>query len=412
MSTTIKPLELYVEGTKVFPGVDVSALAYSGTDLLKSIEQTVNLILEWKNSWLEWVESPYVLPPIDETEWHQNSEGSIYDQHNYWQFNQYTYDIQNTLDLTWLSNVSTFYAPFNYIKTEKLYFKNTLNPLLGYNSNNWSDSPTLVYSLFHCIQMFKQARYLEEIHGLNFNQNATMYYDSNYMANYPYIATYCSEIVDWEKDQVNCYNEMFEGCTSLNIIEAQWPQVFTSNGFAMMFHGCGALLETYMPTIDMQPVSQNDTININYMFKGCSNCTSLHITNNSWQYISNAESAWQDTQIHSIDIPATATNLTNISHIIGDPVYVWDEQQQRNSYSDCKFIIRTTAPMDAYLNDHNDRMQLLLFNYWDYVSQDFYDTFGGLYVPDSQLSDWETFIGTTWDAPGFVQYCLHGLSEL
>lgn len=412
MSTTIKPLELYVEGTKVFPDVDVSALAYSGTDLMNAVDQTVNLVLGWKNSFLDWVDTPYILPPIDDTEWHQNSEGSIYDQHNYWQFNQYTYDIQNTLDLTWLSNVSTFYAPFNYIKTKKLYFKNTLNPLLGYNSNQWSDTPapTLVYSLFRCIGMFKEAKHLEEIHGLNFNQNATMYYDSNYMANFPYIATYCHEVVDWEKGQVNCYNEMFEGCTSLSIIEAQWPQVFTSNGFAMMFHGCGALLETYMPTIDMQPVSQNDTINIDNLFNGCSNCTSLHITNNSWQYIKSADHAWNGTQIYSIDIPATATHLSNICFIIHEPYSEVDAPQH---YSDWKYIIRTTEPMNAYLNDHHDRMPILLFNYWDWDSNtEFINTFGGIYVPDSQLSDWKTFIETTNDAPNIAQNCVHGLSEL
>lgn len=413
MSTTVKPLDIYIGDTKVFPDVDLGFLSLSSTSLGESIMSEINTINTNKNCYLQIVEYPYIITDTDDTAWHLKdieNEGGIHNLENYWFFNENTYDINCEIDLAWLANIATFRSPFNYsggVKTKVLNFKGTLNPTQGYDMGDWSQA-TLKYSQFYCRSMFLDSKNLEEIHNLNFNQNPTLLFDENWISQEQHLVG-----LVWEEygDFVGTYRDMFNGCNNLRVLDAEWPSILYGEDFYCMFSMCYNLPDNQIPTFALHPLYSNGTITIENMFNEGHNIESLHISADTWPYIRKAATAWRNTNIHTIDIPATATNLINVAGILGD-AYNPEEIEGHRDYSGWKYIIRTTSIMTAHLNNINDN-DTRLFNYWDYEgNSDFLSTFGGIYVPDEQLQDWKDTITNEYNAPNVAANCVHGLSDL
>ena len=407
MSTTVKPLDIYIGDTKVFPDVDLGFLSLSSTTLGESIMSEIDSVNTNKNCYLEHVEYPYVITDTDDTAWHLKNNSDIHDIENYWYFNSNAYDINCAIDLAWLTNIATFRSPFNGVKTKVLNFKGTLNPTQGYDTNDWSQA-TLKFSQFWCRSMFLESRDLEEIHNLNFNQNPTLLFDENYISQNTYLE---GRIYGEWGDFRATYRDMFNGCNNLRVLDAEWPSILYGEDFFCMFSACWNLPDNQIPTFVLRPLYTNGTINIENMFNECGYIESLHISADTWPYIRKAATTWRNTNIHTIDIPATATNLINIGGIIGE-TYLPEEVEGHRDFSGWKYIIRTTAPMTAVLNEVEDA-NCMLFNYWDYEeNSDFISTFGGIYVPDAQLQDWKDNIGITFNAPNIAANCVFGLSDL
>lgn len=410
MSTTVKPLDIYIGDTKVFPDVDLDILGLSTTALGQYIMSTINDVNEQKNCYLENARFPYIITDTDDTAWHLHQidyDGGIYNIDNYWYFNENAYDINATLDLGWLTNLATWRPPFNNIRTKVLNFKGTLNPTQGYDTNDWSQA-TLKFSQFWCRSMFENAQELEEINNFNFNQNPSLYFDDNYISQNQHLE---GRIYSEWGEFKDTYKSMFNECHNLRVLDVEWPTVFYGEDFSYMFHNCCVLPDNQFPTMDLHPLYTNGTITIENMFKECHNMTSTHLTSGSWAYIKNAAYAWSDTDVHFIDIPATATNLINVAGILGDN-YIPEEVEGHRDYSNWKYIIRTTSLMTAHLNsvDGNDP-RLFDFSRYD-ENQDFMSTFGGIYVPDAQLQDWKDYISTELSASNIANNCVHGLSDL
>ena len=433
MSTTIKPLEVYIKGTKVFPDVDLSGTMLSDTSLLDDIISATNevqrLHMPKINLNFPINEYPYIMPPMEDgsaSNWHSWDDGSVYSSTNYWCFG-YTnlYDIQFDIDAAYVCQSTSWdnKRAFNSTKVKTLNFKGTMHHLEGYSTNDWSNpNNPHVYSHFFCKGMFSDCVLLEEINGLVFDSTQQYIYDYSSLDpnNDNRIETYNGNMEPY--DARYNYAEMFRNCTSLRKLDITWPtesNQVTLHGdyFNNMFSGCWNLPDNQVPTFKLVPMSDTNCpygdnpglIDISEMFMSCPNITSIKITNDSWQYIFGATSAFNQSGIHSIDIPATATNLKYVRYILG---YNLQSTVGTPDWSDSKFVIRTTAPMDFYINGITSDGELTLFNYGEYDNdQTFINDFGGIYVPDSQLNNWKTMIANQ-GGTNIAQNCVFGISQL
>lgn len=424
MSTTIKPLEVYIKGTKVFPDVDLSGTMLSGTSLLDGILGLTDYIQESQSAYIYPSETlkdyPYIMPPMEDgstSNWHTWTDGE-YNRLNYWNFgNTNVYDIQFDIDAAYLWQRPDDRHAFNNTKVKTLNFKGTLHHLDAYNSNDWENPDILhVYSQFYCNGMFQGCELLEEINGLTFDSSQQYIYEpTDGRIETKIGGAYIDELI-------RNFDSMFNGCYKLRKLDITWPTesnqvTLHGDSFNAMFAGCTKLPDNQVPTFKLVPMSDSGSaysdfhglIDISNMFLMCGNIANIKITNDSWQYIFGANSAFDQTGIHSIDIPATATNLKYVRFILG---YNLQSTVATPDWSDSKFVIRTTAPMDFYINGATTDGDLQLFNYGDYDSnQTFIHDFGGIYVPDSQFSNWFSIIANQ-GGPNIALHCLHRISEL
>lgn len=412
MSTTIKPLELIVDGTKVYPDVDLSILGspIASSSTFTQMNTTANNILSSHNSNVAGSNSGIIIMPDiedgDTSPFHTNDD---YGQ-NYWFFSSYRFpnayitEIQPELDAKWLANAYLIGNVDTFRKTAitSITFKQgtKLQPWTAINDN----TQNVAYKANHCGAMFMECYNLTSINNLDLTEQQVFNDINNiYDVHNPINGEYVNQ-PEWT------YAYMFNDCNNLRVLDVVWP-TYLYGSFNGMFQGCSSLPENQLPELKLRPlgvtidgVSYN-TIDLSEVFWGCSNFTSLHIDNDTWQYVTSVSRTWQDTQVKQIDIPATATNLTSVYLVIGDI-----PTDGVSDYSAWKYIIRTEAPMNNYLIE-GDGMKVLLFNYWNYEgNSDFLNTFGGIYVPDNQLSEWVNNIAES--APNLAANCIHGLSEL
>lgn len=427
MSTAIKPLNVYIGGTKVFPDINTAVLDYSiynemyeDTEILKTIHKSD---WRWSYNWFDnynWNHPNALVLPImedtDDSPWHTNSD--IHE--NYWCFDGAygkILSIPFTINQNWIADWFSGTSQFKELSVSVLNFNPTTSrpSSIGYDEN---DHSVKTVDVLNCNEMFGNCRNLKEIHGLNlggtrdhlidYQSDASCYSAQQQATNFVSVG-----------DLKNTYSNMFMECNKLTTLDITWPDALSGTDYPVlygncsgMFYGCAQLQEAQIPTFALRPVTQGDTLDIGVMFSsssGSHNMTyisSLHITADSWPYIANAGEAWAATAVTSIDIPATATNLSYVKNILGQPMN-FDSIHYTNS----KYIIRTEKPMADYLNDSNeDHVKLFDFdNYND--NQDFLDTFGGIYVPDSQLTAWKTYISNAGGANIATDH-VFGLSDL
>jgi hypothetical protein len=281
---------------------------------------------------------------------------------------------------------------------------------------DWSDRTNKVLDLLNCRCLFRDSHNLKEIHGLNLGGQREHLMPVTDV----YVYSEKKEDGGWcyMDNMKETFGMMFWGCEKLTTLDIIWPEPLSGTNNPVlygnvdhMFFGCMKLTDAQIPTFALRPINQGETIKMQQFFGGVNSrslISSLHITDDSWPYIESARSAWGRAQIQSIDIPATATNLSYIKEILGEDLYT----PTSGDYSGNKYIIRTEKPMADYLND-NDEEHVKLFNFNSYNdNNDFLSTFGGIYVPDSQVTAWQTAIGTDFGAPNIAQNHVHGLSDL
>lgn len=429
MSTIVKPLDIYIGDIKVFPDVNLNELnsPISNSDTYETMILTANAILESHicdiRQLIDIGATGYlIMPELDDTD-----DSPFHTGHDERPSNRLWYlesnDNQRILDLAFQPNAKWMNTAGEIIPRtfagyggKYITFRNDsiLSPVSytykeATGNKQAGDVAITVYSL---CDMFADAVYLEEIHNLN--MTAAQYIDTE--TEFPVWGVTNEYTGDaWCPPKNISYRHMFYNCKKLTVLDAIWPSTLYSNNFTEMFAYCEKLPDNQFPTLNLASTNITaegqllDTINISGMFWGCKLVESTHITDASWTNVIYAQEAWMETKLSVIDIPATAAKLRNIKYILGDEVKGVKTDQGRD-YSMSKYIIRTDAPINAYLNGDSD-VDLTMFRYEDYnEDQRFLDTFGGIYVPDYTVQNWKDYI-SQW-APNVATYCVHGLSEL
>lgn len=431
--STVKPLNIYIGETKVFPDVNLSGIEmsqnpayadmYEDTEVLNDDFHMANFasLNDWKQQHSFEFNMPkaLIMPVIEDTNdspWHTNSDPG----QNYWQIsNDGILAIPFTINQNWVGDY--FVAGnglFAYSKMTVINFDayTSMPNTVAYNQN---DHSIKTVDILCCRNMFHECTELREIHGLNLGgtRNHMQTYQNE---DYAYSAKSNSDF--WVNPfHINgTYRSMFESCWNLNTLDITWPEaasgtnypILYTNDASNMFHSCHNLPENQIPTFAFRPVNQGDLIDISNLFGGGDGgnayISSMHMTDDSWPYIKYAHYAWANPrQVTTIDIPATATELISIGGILGDNL-----PDNYNDWSAYQYIIRTTAPMTAKLNSV-EGADCRLFNFWDYEgNSDFQNTFGGIYVPDSQVNDYKNMIGSEYSCSNIAANHVHGLSDL
>lgn len=428
--STIKPLDIYIGQTKVFPDVNLDVLnsPIIGSSVISSLNDSANYILTQHNANISNLSNlankSIIVPYVDDTDssaFHTNS----YSNDNYWNFNNHdenvnVLDIMFDIDAKWLYNKIANYDGQTFYKFNgtSISFKqgSKLAPrTFKYSSQISSKEGQVAVINNFCTHMFDESRGLVSISNLDLTEST--FFDTTEALN-PYdLSEAVTESTPYDPKVYDAYSFMFQNCSSLTTLGVTWPTYLYGESFDRMFYGCSNLPESQIPEFKFRPTNLtwestlHDWVTFAEAFMYCTNVTSTHIDSDTWQYVKNIERAWCDSGLKQIDIPATATKLIRCNGLLGEPTAVRDEEHQKDDYSAWKYIIRTTAPMTAVLNNV-EYADCMLFNFWDHDNiQDFIDTFGGIYVPDAQLQDWKTYISGL-NAPNIAANCVFGLSEL
>jgi hypothetical protein len=442
MSTTVKPLNIYIGDTKVFPDVDLSPINdafYQNEAILGVKEASDTFLEETRCDIAHTMEGKiFICEQFNDGD-KLNGRHTHNNLQDYWLFvgddrptAPVILDIDFNINPKWLINsVGTTYDSacknLKYVKSLNFKSDKKLRPAQGYDIN---DHSTLLFSYFSLNNLFENCYNVEEINGLDLTDTQSFINtidpsNDNTLAYNP-----TTDSNHWFSEYQNgglngncAYT--FSGCMNLHTLNITWPNTLYTTSTNGMFLNCESLPDNQIPTFDLRPIYipytvadgggntylGSPTLDINNMFRYCRLVSSTHLSAASWAYIREASATWADTSVHSIDIPDTATNLINVAGILGDSVTGEDDGQGGTDYSNCKYIIRTTAPMTAKLNGV-DGVDCRLFDFWNYENQDFYDTFGGIYVPDAQLTDWQNMIANEYGASNVAANCVHGLSDL
>jgi len=431
--STIKPLDIYVGDVKVFPDVDLSFLGSSiaQSDTFGDMMAFYNAIntQHWAyvtelgtmetEYWKPNV-TPMFMPVVEESDdspWHNNTQN----YQNYWNFNGMSslYEIPFNIDAKWVvSDKNGSHAFEGCRRVIHISFdpNKPVRPLIMKD-----DQGNVVLKTEASLgTMFGGSDYLESITGLVINDIQDFTYDTSYIQtgatlyydDHGYRAGE-TEYVDDDTTyayNINTYSWMFQSCRYLKTLDVTFPSVMHTNSIDTMFYECYRLPDDQFPTLNLVPLNPNNTINISNSFYNCTYLAHVPITEASWQYIDNAESAFAGTTfLHTVDIPANAPHLNNIRNIL--PPHF-------DSSNPDTLIIRTESLMTKYKSGEiGDPSQLYAFNPADvYDSNPDWQLYFHMYVPDSQYSDWVDFFDNITDTERgqgtwFTDSYLHPVSE-
>ena len=381
--STIKPLDIYVGDVKVFPDVDLSVL---GSTIVQS--DTFEDMMGFYNAinthhWAYVAElggmpteywtpnvTPMFMPVVEESDnspWHNNTQN----YQNYWNFNSmYTlYEVPFAIDPKWLMNDR--YGSFVFFMCDKL---KTLSfdpnkPAAPFIMTDDQDNVVLKTEA-NLGGLFCRCGHLISITGLVINDIQDFTYDTSYIQNdatlyyddHNVSAGQSIGVGDANEFTIDTYNGMFQECAELTTLDVTFPSVMHTNNIDSMFFYCLHLPDNQFPTLNLVPLNPNRNIVINNSFNRCNLLEHVPITAASWQYINNAENAFAETNIFTVDIPATATHLDNIRNIMS---HHWNTTRQD------ALIVRTTSLMTKYKNQEiDDASKLYAFNPADFYSDD------------------------------------------
>ena len=430
MSTTIKPLDIYVGDVKVFPDVDLSALGspivqsdtfteimafYNGVNMQHWA--SVNALAAYQAGWTNNV-TPMLMPVVEESDdspWHTNSQN---DQ-NYWTFKEMItlYEVPFNIDAKWLANDR--YGSLAFIMCDKL-------KTLSFDPNKPAapfimkdDHGNVVLKTEANLgSLFARCGHLRSITGLVINDIQDFTYDTSYIQNGATLyyddhnvnAGQTEGVGDVNSFNIDTYAAMFQECAYLTTLDVTFPSVMHTNDIGSMFFYCNILPDDQFPTLNLVPLNPNRNINISASFMRCTYIEHVPITEASWQYIDNAESAFAETTfLHTVDIPANAPHLNNIRNIL--PPHF-------DSSNPDTLIVRTESLMTRYKSGEiDDPSRMFAFNPADvYDSNPDWQLYFHMYVPDSQYQDWVDFFNNITDTERgqgtwFADNYLHRVSE-
>lgn len=430
--STIKPLDIYVGDVKVFPDVDLSFLdsTIAQSDTFTDMMAFYNAIntQHWAYvTELGAMETPYWKPNVtpmfmpvveesDDSPWHTNTQP----YQNYWDFsNMYTlYEIPFVIDVKWLASDRSGSHAFDSCSRLGHISFDPNKPVQPFIMKD--DQGNVVLKTEACIgNLFANSDHLESITGLVINDIQDFTYDTNYIQTgatlYYDDNSFGAGRTEYVGDgasfgtSVNTWGWMFYNCYNLKTLDVTFPSVMHANIIDAMFFNCAKLPDDQFPTLNLVPINPNETINIQNSFLQCNQLEHVPITAASWQYIQTASGAFYDTNVHTVDIPATATHLDNIRNIMS---HHW------NYSAPDTLIVRTESLMTKYKNQEiDDPSQLYAFNPADFYSDDpDWQLYFNMYVPDSQYQDWVDFFNNITDTERgqgtwFADNYLHRVSE-
>ena len=427
--STIKPLDIYVGDVKVFPDVDLSGVGNPITETdtfeemtawynMESREKACDAQALYANEygWTRYV-TPMLMPVVEESDdspWH--TEGTW--QSRFWDFREMgtLYEVPFAIDPKWLRNDR--YGSQAFIMCDKL---KTLSfdpnkPVAPFIMKD-DQGNVVLKTEANLGALFARCGHLRSITGLVINDIQDFTYDTSYIQTGATVYLYYddhnvnagqTEGVDADSFNIDTYAAMFQECAYLTTLDVTFPSVMHTNDIGSMFFYCLYLPDDQFPTLNLAPLNPLRNISISQSFRQCNQLEHVPITEASWQYIDNAESAFSDTSVHTIDIPANATHLNNIHEIMN---YHWNESAPDT------LIVRTESLMTKYKNGEIDAGNLLAFNPADIYSDDpDWQLYFHMYVPDSQYSDWvDLFDNLTNTERGqgtwFSDNYLHPVSE-
>ena len=426
--STIKPLDIYVGDVKVFPDVDLSAL---GSPILQSDTFTeimafynavnmqhwasVNALAAYQAGWTNNV-TPMFMPVIEESDdspFHTNSQN---DQ-NYWAFDQMTtlYKVPFTINAQWLRSYrygSIAFFMCDKLKTLSFDPNKPVRPLIMKD-----DQGNVVLKTEASLgSLFARCGHLRSITGLVINDIQDFTFDTSYIQNDAYLyyddnnvfAGQSEGVGDVNSFNIDTYDSMFDECNNLTTLDVTFPSVMHTNNINTMFYHCWNLPDDQFPTLNLVPLNPNYNISMVASFEECGHLEHMPITESSWQYIDSAVEAFNGTNIHTVNIPTTATHLNNIFLVVNDGT----------SSTPNTLIIRTESLMAKYKSSEiSDPNQMYAFNPADRYSDDpNWQLYFHMYVPDSQYSDWVDFFNNITDTERgqgtwFADNYLHRVSE-
>lgn len=400
--STIKPLDIYVGDVKVFPDVDLSGVGnpITKTDTFEEMtawydwickEQAADAVVLWRNE-LGWTRgtTPILMPVVEESDdsrWHTKETMNS----NYWDFEEMSTlcEVPFVIDSKWLKNERSGSHAFRWCEKLKTLSFDPNKPAAPFIMKD-DQGNVVLKTEANLGSLFSDCYILGSITGLVINDIQDFTYDTNYMQSgatiyyddYNYRAGQSESVDDVNSFTIETYNGMFDGCPNLTTLDVTFPSVMHTNNINDMFYGCQSISDDQFPTLNLVPLNPNSPISIHGAFFGCNQLEHVPITEASWQYISDAVSAFGSTNIHTIDIPANATHLDNIDDMI---------RYHNNDGGPDEIIIRTESLMTKYKNGEiGDPRQLMPFNPADLYNGDDPDwrLYFNMYVPDSQFSDW------------------------
>lgn len=427
--STIKPLDIYVGDVKVFPDVDLSALGSPIVQSdtfeemmtwynMESSEKACDARTLWANEW-GWTRgtTPIFMPVVEESDdspWH--AEGTL--ESKFWDFSEMgtLLEVPFDIDPKWLKNDrygSQAFIMCDKIKTISFDHNKPAAPFIMKDDQD----NVVLKTEANLGSLFNRCANLRSITGLVINDIQDFTYDTSYIQNDATLyydddnvrAGQSIGVGDANEFTIDTYNGMFQECTQLTTLDVTFPSVMHTNSIGEMFFYCPLLPDNQFPTLNLAPLNPNRNISISASFYRSSLLEHVPITNASWQYIDNAENAFAETNIFTVDIPATATHLDNIRNIMS---HHWNTTKQD------QLVVRTTSLMTKYKNQEiTDASQLYAFNPADFYSDDpDWGFYFHMYVPDSQYQDWVDFFDNitntergqgTW----FSDNYLHRVSE-
>lgn len=400
--STIKPLDIYVGDVKVFPDVNLNGVGNTITETdtfeemtawynMESREKACDAQALYANEygWTRYV-TPIFMPVVEESDdspWH--TEGTW--QSRFWDFREMgtLYEVPFAIDPKWLKNDR--YGSQAFIMCDKL---KTLSfdpnkPVAPFIMKD-DQGNVVLKTEANLGSLFSRCGQLRSITGLVINDIQDFTYDTSYIQNdatlyyddYNVNAGQTEGVGDANSFTIDTYNSMFQECAYLTTLDVTFPSVLHTNTIGNMFFYCLYLPDNQFPTLNLAPLNPNYNISISDSFHRCALLEHVPITTASWQYIDNAEYAFYRTNVHTVDIPATATHLNNIRTIMS---------YHNNDGGPDELIIRTESLMTKYKNGEiGDPGQLIPFNPAYHYNGDDPDRrfYFNMYVPDSQFSDW------------------------
>lgn len=408
--STIKPLDIYVGDVKVFPDVDLSGVGnpITETDTFEEMTAWYDCISREKAAdarvlftneygWTRYV-TPMLMPVVEESDdspWHTKETMNS----NFWDFREMgtLYEVPFAIDPKWLRNDrygSQAFIMCDKIKTLSFDPNKPAAPFIMKDDQG----NVVLKTEANLGSLFTRCGQLRSITGLVINDIQDFTYDTSYIQNdatlyyddYNVNAGQSEGVGDANSFTIDTYTGMFQECGYLTTLDVTFPSVMHTNDIGSMFFYCHSLPDDQFPTLNLVPLNPNRNISISQAFHQCDHLEHVPITEASWQYIDNAEYAFSSTNVHTVDIPATATHLNTIHEIMS---------YHNNEGGPDNLIIRTESLMTKYKNGEIDSSHLLPFNIADHYNGDDPDwrLYFNMYVPDSQFSDWADFFNNITD---------------
>ena len=387
MSTKVNTLELYVNGSQVYPDTGLTAdFSYLGykPEIILQMQHNTDVLVDNLHRNLEnvevWVGWPVYYPILT-----QEQMDYLGNQGEPWNWRGLVYDFKNEIDLS----AGFEGSGIQNSRCSEMHFVGSLP----------EDPDNPGYTDPRCQLLLNGNQALNTVTGLDLSDVVWQNINDGW------------DVPNNHNGRLGFHHFFYE-CFALGegdgSFDITWPEHFTGLSHSYAFNHWDDLTDELAPNIDIEdPGTDKDSnqlyVDMSYAFRECWSITQAHITSSSYAYIETLQCTWENSHIKEIDLPATTNPDIRLECMVNTPTIQ-------------KIIIR------ASLNniwDSNDPNKHLLANWWDLINDDpdntFMQNFGGIYVPDNEISDWQdaqTSGENNEDWKTWIRSKVYGLSSL